>query len=94
MLFSKADGILDLRDWDDYKAALIVDSTWMPWEELGESLNELPAAPARFFLAGAFEAIELCSVLLDSKGYDLSGSLIVNRQEDLQAWGGPSYPAC
>lgn len=87
MLFSKADGILDLRDWDDYKAAHIVDSTWMPWEELGESMNELPAAPARFFLVGAFEAIELCTVLLDSKGYDVSGSLIVNRQEDLQAWG-------
>lgn len=87
MLLAKADGILDLRAWQDYTTAHIVDSTFMPWDELGDSLNELPAAPASFFLVGAFQAIELCSVLLDAKGYQVSGSLIVNRPQDLQAWG-------
>lgn len=77
-LFHKADGILDLRNKEDYMAGHLSDSTSMPFAVLPESLNQLPAAPATLFLVGDQEEIEAASVLLDQKGYSVNGSLILS----------------
>ena len=87
MLFSKADGILDLRSFADFKAGHIKDATWMTWPELPEHLNELPASPAEFFLVGKAQAIEETSIFLDSKGYKVCGSLIIESPEAMHVWG-------
>lgn len=87
MLTSNADGILDLRSYSDFKQAHIKDSTWMMWEDLPEHLNELPASPAKFFLVGTDQTIEEASVFLDSKGYQVTGSLVIESPEGLQDWG-------
>ncbi|MBN2865647.1 MAG: class I SAM-dependent methyltransferase [Thiotrichales bacterium] len=87
MLFSKADGILDLRSFEDFKAAHLVDATWMAWPDLPEHLNELPASPAEFFLVGSAQAIEEASIFLDSKAYKVSGSLVIETPETMQVWG-------
>ena len=87
MLFSKADGILDLRSFEDFKQAHVVDATWMAWSDLSEHLNELPASPAKFFLIGSAQAIEEASIYLDSKDYKVSGSLVVDSPDAMQAWG-------
>lgn len=77
-LYQKADGILDLRCRADFVAGHLVDATWVAFAELGESLNQLPAPPARLFLVGAKPEIEEASILLDSKGYEVNGSLVIN----------------
>jgi len=87
MLFSNADGILDLRSFEDFKQAHIKDSTWMAWQDLPEHLNELPASPAGFFLVGSVQAIEETSVFLDSKDYQVTGSLVIESPEAMQEWG-------
>jgi len=87
MLFSKADGILDLRSFEDFKTAHMTDATWMAWPELPEHLNELPASPADFFLVGGSQAIEEASIFLDSKDYKVSGSLVIETPEAMQVWG-------
>lgn len=87
MLFSKADGILDLRSFEDFKLAHVVNATWMAWPDLPEHLNELPASPSNFFLIGSAQSIEEASIYLDSKDYKFSGSLVVESPEAMQAWG-------
>lgn len=87
MLFSKADGILDLRSFDEFKQAHIAGATWMAWPDLTEHLNELPASPAELFLVGSAQAIEEASIFLDSKDYQVSGSLVVDSFAAMQAWG-------
>ncbi|MEA1989317.1 MAG: methyltransferase domain-containing protein [Pseudomonadota bacterium] len=86
MVFTKADGILDLRCKDDYKQGHLKGSTWLSWEVLPESLNALPAAPASLYLVGHKDEIEAASVLLDSKGYEVSGSLVINSLKAMQDW--------
>ena len=87
MLFSNADGILDLRCFADFKLAHIENATWMEWPDLPEHLNELPASPASFFLVGTVQAIEEASIYLDSKDYKVSGSLVIENPQALQVWG-------
>lgn len=86
MFFSQADGIIDLRSWQNYQEGHIVDATWLSWEILPESLNALPASPASFYLVGGRDEIEAASILLDSKGYSVSGSVVINSDEDWQKW--------
>jgi len=87
MLFSSADGILDLRSFADFKVSHIENATWMAWSDLPEHLNELPASPASFFLVGSVQAIEEASIYLDSKDYKITGSLIIESPEAIQVWG-------
>ena len=77
-LFEKADGILDMRLREHYVVGHLKDSTWLPFEHLDHSLNQLPAVPATLFLVGAKEEIEEASILLDQKGYKVNGSLILD----------------
>ena len=86
MVFTKADGILDLRCKDDYKQGHLKEATWLSWEILPESLNALPAAPASLYLVGQKDEIEAASVLLDSKGYEVTGSLVINSLKAMQDW--------
>lgn len=86
MVFAKADGIIDLRSLEDYKAGHLKDATWLSWGMLPESLNALPAAPATLYLVGDKEEIEAASVLLDSKGYQIAGSLVIESAEAMQEW--------
>lgn len=86
MFFSQADGIIDLRSWQNYQEGHVVDATWLSWEILPESLNALPASPASFYLVGGRDEIEAASILLDSKGYSVSGSVVINSDEDWQKW--------
>lgn len=77
-LYQKADGILDLRSRESFLSGHLVDSTWMGFEMLAESLNQLPAAPAVLFLVGDKPEIEEASIFLDAKGYEVNGSLVIN----------------
>lgn len=86
MLFDKADGIIDLRSWADYQLGHIKGSTWLSWEILPESLNALPASPASFYLVGNRDEIEAASLLLHTKNYQVSGSVIIESQTDLDKW--------
>jgi len=86
MVFTKADGILDLRSLNDYKAGHLNGATWLSWDNLPESLNALPAAPATLYLVGQKDEIEAASLLLDTKGYDVIGSLVINTLQDMQNW--------
>lgn len=86
MLFEKADGILDLRSRDDYQLGHLQGSTWLSLEQLPESLNALPASPATLYLVGDKDQIEAASLLLDSKGYQVNGSLAVDSIEMMQQW--------
>jgi len=86
VIFSQADGILDLRVQSDYQAGHLKYSTWLPWALLPESLNELPASPASLFLVGDKEEIEAATVLLDTKGYRVNGSLVIDSNEAMQQW--------
>ncbi|BCN93289.1 hypothetical protein THMIRHAM_10740 [Thiomicrorhabdus immobilis] len=87
MIFAKADGILDLRSLDDYKTGHLTGSTWLTWDDLPESLNALPAAPATLYLVGEKDPIEAASLLLDTKGYQVSGSLVIDSPSAMQDWG-------
>lgn len=87
MLFNKADGIIDLRNWQDYQQGHLKGATWLSWQDLPESLNALPAAPASLYLIGDKEEIEAASVLLDSKNYQVEGSLVIESVEVMQVWG-------
>ncbi len=86
MIFSQADGILDLRAQSHYQAGHLQHSTWLPWSLLPESFNELPASPATLFLVGDKEEIEAATVLLDAKGYTVNGSLVIDSDEAMQQW--------
>ena len=90
MRFQQADGILDLRNAEDYQAGHLKDSTWLTWLELPECLNELPAtfneSPAKLFLVGDKEEIEAASIFLDSKGYEVNGSLVIESQAAMSGW--------
>ncbi|WP_038126280.1 methyltransferase domain-containing protein [Thiomicrorhabdus sp. Milos-T2] len=86
MLFTKADGILDLRSLEDYKAGHLNNSTWLSINDLPESLNALPAAPASLYLVGDKDQIEAASLLLDSKSYQVTGSLVIESQKAMQQW--------
>lgn len=86
MIFDNADGILDLRDTDAYKSGHLKNATWMGWEVLPERLNALPSTPASLFLVGPEEHIEAASMLLDSKGYRVAGSLVVNSESQMREW--------
>jgi len=86
MVFANADGILDLRCLADYKQGHLKGATWLSWEALPESLNALPASPARLYLVGDKEEIEAASVLLDSKGYQITGSLVIDSTQSMQEW--------
>jgi len=86
MVFTKADGILDLRSKEDYKQGHLKEATWMSWQILPEGLNALPAAPASLYLVGQKDEIEAASVLLDSKGYEVIGSLVINSLKAMQDW--------
>lgn len=79
-LYQKADGILDLRAREAFVAGHLVDSTWIEFLALAQSLNQLPAAPAQLFLVGEKAEIEEASILLDQKGYGVIGSLVVTSQ--------------
>ncbi|HHT00128.1 MAG TPA: class I SAM-dependent methyltransferase, partial [Thiomicrospira sp.] len=69
-----------------YKLGHLKDATWLSWENLPQSLNALPAAPAQLYLVGKKDEIEAASLLLDIKGYEVSGSLVSNSQTDMQNW--------
>lgn len=86
MLFEKADGIVDLRDKAEFRESHLKGATWLSLELLPESLNALPASPATLFLVGNKEQIEAASLLLDTKGYVVNGSLVIEAEQDLQAW--------
>ena len=86
MRFQQADGILDLRKAEDYQAGHLQGSTWLTWLDLPECLNELPATPAKLFLVGDKEEIEAASVFLDAKGYEVSGSLVIESSEAILSW--------
>lgn len=86
MIFSQADGILDLRGQAHYQAGHLKNSTWLPWALLPDSLNELPASPATLFLVGDKDEIEAATVLLDAKGYEINGSLVIDCDETMQQW--------
>ncbi len=86
MIFEQADGILDLRERSAYQAGHLLGSTWLELERLPESLNALPAAPANLYLVGDKDQIEAASLLLDSKGYVVTGSLVVDSDEAMQKW--------
>jgi len=86
MIFAQADGILDLRVASSYQAGHLLNSTWLSWVDLPECLNELPATPAKLFLVGDKEEIEAASVFLDSKGYEVTGSLVIENDEAMQKW--------
>lgn len=86
VLFKDADGIVDLRDVASYQQGHLKGSTNIVWTVLPESLNALPAAPAKLFLVGDRDEIEAASVLLDSKGYEVNGSLVVNDVDAMQNW--------
>lgn len=86
MLFEKADGILDLRSREDYIQGHLADSTWLSLEVLPESLNALPASPASLYLVGDKDQIEAASVLLHAKGYQVSGSLVIESAKAMQDW--------
>ncbi|WP_157753521.1 methyltransferase domain-containing protein [Thiomicrorhabdus chilensis] len=86
MLFDSADGILDLRSFEEFKVAHLPESTWMAWQDVPDHLNELPAAPAKLFLVGSHQAIEEVSLYLHEKNYQVSGSLLINHAEDLARW--------
>jgi SAM-dependent methyltransferase len=86
MRFAAADGILDLRSFEDFKQGHLQASTWMAWQDLPEHLNELPASPAKLFLVGPHQAIEEASCFLHAKGYDVNGSLLISTPEDMAKW--------
>lgn len=86
MVFQKADGIIDLRSLEDFKQGHIKNATWLSWEILPESLNALPASPAKLYLVGNKDEIEAASILLDSKGYEVSGSLVIRSNQAMQDW--------
>ncbi|WP_051144893.1 methyltransferase domain-containing protein [Thiomicrorhabdus sp. Kp2] len=86
MVFAKADGIIDLRSFEDFKQGHLKNATWLSWEILPESLNALPASPSKLYLVGGKDEIEAASVLLDSKGYDVTGSLVIHSNQTMQAW--------
>ena len=86
MIFLQADGILDLRTQNSYQIGHLKNSTWLPWHLLPDSLNELPASPATLFLVGDKEEIEAASVLLDAKGYEINGSLVIESDEAMKQW--------
>ncbi|MBF6056957.1 MULTISPECIES: class I SAM-dependent methyltransferase [Thiomicrorhabdus] len=84
--FRHADGILDLRDRETYRQGHLCGATWMEAEYLDESLNQLPAAPAELFLIGDKERIEEASIFLDMKGYSVSGSIVLQTDQDITFW--------
>ena len=86
MFFKQADGILDLRTAEEYQAGHLKNSTWLPWALLPDSLNELPASPAILFLVGDKDEIEAATLLLDAKGYEVNGSLVIGSDEAMQQW--------
>lgn len=90
MRFQQADGILDLRSAEAFQAGHLKASTWLSWQMLPDSLNELPAtsdkAPAILFLVGDKQEIEAASVFLDSKGYEINGSLVIENQAEMERW--------
>ncbi|NPA71855.1 MAG: methyltransferase domain-containing protein [Gammaproteobacteria bacterium] len=90
MIFEQAAGILDLRNQAAYRLAHIQNSTLMPWSELPERLNELPAtfekSPCKLYLVGDKEQVEAASIFLDSKGYEVNGSLVVESDAAMQQW--------
>lgn len=86
MIFAQADGILDLRAAANYQAGHLKSSTWLCWQDLPECLNELPATPAKLFLVGDKEEIEAASIFLDSKGYEVNGSLVIEDDAAMQKW--------
>ncbi|MGM0541412.1 MAG: rhodanese-like domain-containing protein, partial [Pseudomonadota bacterium] len=86
MRFQQADGILDLRSASEYQAGHLQNSTWLTWQALPESLNELPALPAKLFLIGDKEEIEAATLFLDGKGYEVNGSLVIESSEAMLNW--------
>lgn len=86
MVFQKTDGIIDLRSFADFKAGHIKESTSLNWGILPESLNALPASPANLYLVGDKDEIEAASILLDSKGYSVTGSLVIHSVQAMQDW--------
>ncbi|GKT12399.1 MAG: tellurite methyltransferase [Thiomicrorhabdus sp.] len=86
MIFSQADGILDLRPKASFELAHLKDSSSLEWQDLPVRLNELPASPAKLFLVGDKDEIEAASVFLDSKGYEVNGSLVIDSVEAMQNW--------
>lgn len=86
MLFAKADGIIDLRSKEAFQKLHLIDSTWLSLEILPESLNALPASPAAFYLVGDQDQIEAASILLDAKGYGVTGSLVIDSDQAMQDW--------
>lgn len=86
MRFQKADGVLDLRTASEYQAGHLQNSTWLTWQALPESLNELPALPAKLFLVGDKEEIEAATLFLDGKGYEVNGSLVIESSEAMLSW--------
>ncbi len=90
MRFQQADGILDLRSAEDYQAGHLKDSTWLTWLDLPDCLNALPAtfseSPAKLFLVGDKAEIEAASVFLDSKGYEVNGSLVIESPDAMLGW--------
>ncbi|QCU90271.1 methyltransferase domain-containing protein [Thiomicrorhabdus sediminis] len=85
-VFDKADGILDLRSRADFIAGHIKNSTWLAWNDLAQSLNALPAPPASLYLVGSKDEIEAASILLDSKNYQVIGSMVLDSAAAIEQW--------
>ncbi|BBP46025.1 hypothetical protein THMIRHAS_13980 [Thiosulfatimonas sediminis] len=84
--FEQADGILDLRDATAYQHCHLGGATHLPFSDLFESLNQLPPPPASLFLVGDKQQIEGASLFLDTKDYQIIGSMVLDSAQQLAAW--------
>ncbi|BBP43600.1 methyltransferase domain-containing protein [Thiosulfativibrio zosterae] len=61
--------LIDLRNTPEYCAGHLVGATHIPWAELPERLNELPARPALLSIMGSETDCIAAQAYLVSKGY-------------------------
>lgn len=63
--------LIDLRDHQAYQSGHYIEATHLPWPDLQNRLNELPARPATLQLLGGTATLEACSEFLTDKGYQI-----------------------
>lgn len=63
--------LIDLRDHQAYQSCHYIEATHLPWPDLQNRLNELPARPASLQLLGGATALEAASEFLTDKGYQI-----------------------
>ena len=68
--------ILDLRNKLDFEKQHLADTANIPWQELPERLNELPARPARLnMIVSEIDQSSEIKVMLLGKGYQIAQSV-------------------